>query len=381
MDSQDFMPVQQKEFAATLAKIIKTGETGIILLPPNTGKSNWLINNIIDYINGKDPLKIVKIDLNFYEIEDIEDFQLELQKELEISKRKKVTFIINNAHILIANKNYLLLNKINELTQKIPNLQIIFFFNTDVTHPEIAKHIKTNIFANIVYFPLYESHDVRAFIKEELLKKWSMKLSERQVDNIVEQCGGYFWLVKQAVRGLRDNPRLEVENLSTLEGVKLALEQFYAVLLESERNVLESLILGRKSERDLEKHSFEYLKGIGLIKNGEVTIPLLVSYVRQYMPKMSVEVKDNLIFINFVNVDSHFSKKEKKVFKALINSKGKAVSRDEIAKAIWPINTEDFYSDWAVDRLVARLRTKIIKLGIPKEVIRTIRNQGYTLED
>jgi len=63
----------------------------------------------------------------------------------------------------------------------------------------------------------------------------------------------------------------------------------------------------------------------------------------------------------------------------LIKNTNRVVTRDELAKAIWPINTEDYYSDWAVDRLVARLRSKIADLGMTREAVKTVRNQGYTL--
>ena len=378
MDSQHFVPSQGQEFNNICLKILKSGESGVILFPPNTGKSNKIINNFID--NTKTEAKLFKFDLTFYEFEDVYDFEEELHTPLNLAKKSKVCILISNGHTLIRDKNYPFLNAIIDLQAEIPNLSFIFLFNIDITHPEIAKNIKTSIFGNIAYYPLYEGKDIKGFV-EHLAKKWSMKLTGSQINQIVHQCGGYFWLVKQSVRGLRDNPDLKVENLIKLEGIKVALEQFYTSLLDSERNVLQSLILSRKFEGDLEKHSFEYLKRIGLIRSGEVTIPLLVSYVSQYIPKTNIEIKDNLIYFNFVNVDSHFSKKEKRIFKAFINNKGQSVTRDKIAKAIWPINTEDFYSDWAVDRLVARLRAKIKKLGIPKEIIKTIRNQGYVLED
>ena len=379
MENAYFVPLQSRDFAQKVTQIINTKEAGVILFPPNTAKSNRLGNFFIEnYKSRLNDFKIVKYDFTFYETEDILDFRKIFQRELIIARKKKIGILLANVQTLIFDKNYNLLNGMIDLQEEYPNLSMVFLFNVDVTHPEISKNIRTSLFSYIAYYPFYGRTDTIGFI-DHLVKKWNISFDAGQREAIADLCGGYFWLVKQAVIFSKDNPKLPPENFFRYEGVKIALEQLYASLLQSERDVLHNIVLGHKTEDILQKHSYNHLEKIGLINKGGITIQLLESYIREFLPKMKVELIEDRIFINLVNVDNQFSKKEKKVFKVLIKNTNRVVTRDELAKAIWPINTEDYYSDWAVDRLVARLRSKIADLGMTREAVKTVRNQGYTL--
>lgn len=376
MQSRHFIPSQLKLLKETFYRIISTGEPGVILFPPNTAKSNIVLENFFEITKKKKKFYLFDFVHNTYD--DITDFQDYFNDQLILAKKQKVAIILSNGSKLVLEKNYSLLNGIIDLRRNLPNLSLIFLFNIDVTNPSIAKNIRTSLFGNVSYFPLYAKSDVKGFI-DNLEKRWRISISSKKKNEISRNCGGYFWLVKQAIRAMRDHPNIEISNLFNTEGVKLALEQFYDALLDSERKVVQKIILGHKIEGEYEEHSLEHLKKIGLISGKEITIPYLTSFIRKYPQTMTIEIKDHTIYINSVKIDGYFSKKEKKIFKLLIENKNKVVSRDDLGRAIWPVDTEESYSDWAVDRLVARLRTKIRKLGMSRETIKTVRNQGYTL--
>jgi DNA-binding winged helix-turn-helix (wHTH) protein len=52
------------------------------------------------------------------------------------------------------------------------------------------------------------------------------------------------------------------------------------------------------------------------------------------------------------------------------------VGRDDIAKAIWRGEWTEKYSDWAIDKLVSKLKKKLI---FSNYEILTIKNRGYQL--
>ncbi|OGK19169.1 hypothetical protein A2866_05250 [Candidatus Roizmanbacteria bacterium RIFCSPHIGHO2_01_FULL_39_8] len=378
MSGKSFFARQNVEYCDTIYRILKSGESGTLLFPPNTHKSNYFIDQVIAH-NPTD-VHLIKFDLSTYEMDDANDLLLILRKEMKSSKKKKFGVLINNARNLILKEKYLILNSLFDFLDQYPQFNLIFFFNIDITHPDIAKHLRSRIFGNVYYFPLYDLEDVCGFI-EFFSQEWKMSFNQHEVDKIAYLCGGYFWLIKQVIRIIRDNPSIKFENLAQGLQVRVTLEQLYTSLLDSEKTVLQSLIQGKKIESDLEKHSLEYFKKIGLINRGKITIPLLDEFLREEIPHADVELRDNHIYVNSVNVDNHFSQKERRIFKALIDHKNEIVSRDELAKAIWPVNTDDFYSDWAVDRIVSRLREKIKLLGFSKEVIKTERNKGYIFKN
>lgn len=372
-----FTPGQYEQFETGVFKILNSGQPGVFLVPPNTFRSNRLPATLIE--RNKSDFEIIKIDLFLHEIEDVEDLIAIANKKMRESKKKKIGVFMANAHTLLLENNFVLLNSIINLQEQYPHIHLVFLFNKDLTHPNISKNIKSSIFSNIIYYPLYKYEDVLGFI-DYVMERDKISLSADQKEKIARNCEGYFWLVKQVVRAARDNPKTSIEDLVHTDGVRLSLEQFYTSLCPSEKEVLQSLIMGKKIQEGDEKHSLEYLQKIGLVKENKITIPFITSYIREYLPRMSADVKDNTIQINSVSVDSHFSPKEKRAFKALISKKNQIVSRDELAKAIWPVDTEENYSDWAVDRIVARLRDKIEKIGFSKDVIKTLRNKGYVFE-
>ncbi len=377
MVDDTFLPTQAQEFIDVAFRIFKSGEPATFLVPPNTHKSNIFINQILE--KNKTDFHLVVFDLATNEVEDSDDVDFVVRKEIKKEPKKKLVLIINNARNLIINKNFLVINTILDLLKTNDSLQLAFFFNIDITHPEIAKHLRSKIFGNVVHIPLYNKKDTLGFI-EYFSRSLKISLEESEKEKVAELCGGYIWLLKQILRCLRDDPSLKIRNSSSCPPVKLALEQLYDSFLDSEKNVLQNLIFGKKIEDSIERHSKEYLEKMGLISDGQIRISMLEEYIRDRSPKMSVELKNSSIYLNSVNVDSHFSQKERRAFKALLDKSNVIISRDELAKAIWPVNTEDFYSDWAVDRIVARLRDKIEELGFAKDVIKTYRNKGYMFE-
>ena len=72
------------------------------------------------------------------------------------------------------------------------------------------------------------------------------------------------------------------------------------------------------------------------------------------------------------------SKKEHLLFTFLKSKGGVICEREEIIHAVWPEVEEFGISDWAIDRLVARLRVKLKAQKSPFE-IQTIKTRGYKM--
>jgi len=61
----------------------------------------------------------------------------------------------------------------------------------------------------------------------------------------------------------------------------------------------------------------------------------------------------------------------------LLHSKDKLISRDVIARAVWEDKWHEKYSNWAIDRLVYRIRKKLRSIGIKDELLRTVKKKGF----
>ena len=85
------------------------------------------------------------------------------------------------------------------------------------------------------------------------------------------------------------------------------------------------------------------------------------------------------VYLNNVPVEKFFSRKEHRVMKLLVEHEGEVMSRNDIASALWPVDTEKEYSDWAIDQIIARVRKRLVHLHISPEILKVIRGKGYLL--
>ena len=76
------------------------------------------------------------------------------------------------------------------------------------------------------------------------------------------------------------------------------------------------------------------------------------------------------------NVDRY--QKENILFNYLLDNKGEICEREEIIEIVWPEEEELGVSDWAIDKLIARLRNKL-KLQKSNFEIQTVKTRGYKM--
>ncbi|GEM_PF-3368600 len=257
-----------------------------------------------------------------------------------------------------------------------PTITLINFFETDLTHPYYTPFLTLSkeLYENLFWYPLYGEHDVRVFV-QYLETKWNMTIPKKQEDNIVESCGGHFWLIKETVREFLNDGKWSIDN----EALFFRIDTIYQSLQHSEQKVLEKIVSHTKQYTKEELHSYSYFNKMNVFskKNG-----LNIGLIKQYLSTrphvdQQVDVHDGRIFINNVTVDSIFTRKEHRVFKTLLEHKGEVVSRDVIAQSIWPSRTDQHYSDWAIDQLIARLRRRLMELSLSSRVIHVVRGKGY----
>lgn len=78
--------------------------------------------------------------------------------------------------------------------------------------------------------------------------------------------------------------------------------------------------------------------------------------------------------LKVINKPNNLTRNESEVFDLLIKCKNRIVSFDEIANCIWKDKSEEKYSEYAITKLIERLKRKL-----PKYTIHTQRCVGYIL--
>lgn len=262
------------------------------------------------------------------------------------------------------------------------NLSVIFFSEQDLFHQKYRQLTDkcSFLFDNYLLYPLYGEKDSRQFI-HYYLKQWQFTLSEEKINQLVQACGGYLWLLHQAIRNLRNNPDISLDQALTDKLMLIKLETIWGKLTDSEKEIIRKVFFGSLSSSDTISRDYEYLCHIRLIrennKHPSLGIPLFASIIEKENKINRLSVKSGNINLGGRDVSSFFSKKERNLLLLLLSSRKKINSRDTVAQSIWGGDWQGKYSDWAIDRLAYRIRNKLKALGIDESLFKTVKKKGF----
>lgn len=293
-----------------------------------------------------------------------------------------IGIFLSHISSFLKKNNYQPLIDLEQLTRTNKNLSIIVFSEIDITHEKYKTLVykASFLFDHIIKYPLYDEKDSRQFIKY-YCHQWVFSLSEIAINEIISACGGYLWLIHQAVRNLRDNKNMTVRDALTSELMITKLESIWSKFTDREKVLLKKIIYRSIQNTDTLTHEYKYLLDIKIIKETpdgvNLSIPLFSLIAEKENKLNEVQIRNDRILIGEKDITPDLSKTEKIALALLINDKKKVVSRDKIAQTIWGNEWEEKYSDWAIDRLMHRLRIKLHSLCIDEKLLKTIKKKGF----
>ncbi len=374
-----FEPSTLKTFLYTCNKIFESGDSGIFFFSPKTDMDMRIRQILQDYA-GYFPYQIISLHIGMNENQTKEDIIGFLKKTVN-DGNSPVGIFIKHAEIPIKNGNFDIFNELSEISEQNPLYNFIFLSEVDFMHPDIFRKLTNiRIFGSLHYYKLYDEPDMSQFVKY-LTEKSNLKVPSVLVSKILRTFGGHTWLIAEAVRSIMLNNFSSIEQIIESDGIQFKIQQIYQSFIESEKSVLQKLTKGEISGfSENEKHSLKYLEKTGIVCKNKITIHALEIYIQKHQPKVSFTLEGKHIKINSVIVDSSFSRKQIRILRHLLTNNGVTVMRDELAKIIWPVNTLDYYTDWALDRIIARLRENIARIGLDKNLIQTVRGKGYKIQ-
>lgn len=279
------------------------------------------------------------------------------------------------------------------------------------------------------HFNYFEPGRIYRTYNEDIFLK---KLGSHDILKMIEITGGMASIAKSLQRDftLLDikpsaiyDRKYDADFFDEFLNCRLRLERIYQQLHPDVRSTLSKIIIGLPLT-ELDNSAFKYLKEVGVLDDQlQVRSPILVEFLKLNDPyrfeneiqKLSLttentatdkpqaeaqpkaqEPKPIIPESNYATIGKHlkvhqvtgdilrdelqvehFSENELQVFNMLYSRADTDVSRDLVAKAIWG---SDYikYSDWAIDKLVSRLRDKLGDKR-PNKIIKTVRNRGFML--
>lgn len=222
------------------------------------------------------------------------------------------------------------------------------------------------------------AHDDTRTIYETYKQQTKLKLTQAGESALFSIVDGYVQYLQLALISLHEqNIAIPSESklfvhLSKDERILLQSEELWESLTDEEKTVLKKVEKGQRVS-DTQRKKARYVWDTGMVfaskdADGQDAVfsPLFADYVSQQI--IEGEKTDGI----------DFSKKEYALFLFLKSHLDEICEREQIIEAVWPEVEALGVSDWAVDRLVARVRSKLKGKNSEYE-IQTIKTRGYKL--
>ncbi len=246
---------------------------------------------------------------------------------------------------------------------------ITSFRPLDYLSPSIDKAWQSVLF-HVQYIQPGKKEDIET-IFNAYQKKYALTLSGDVQEELFRLVDGYTQYLQFALiilheqkKGVTTKQEL-FDLLCKDERIALQSEELWESLEKEEQQVLLKIHAGKKLT-DENLAAGKYLFHTGMVTDNKIFSPLYSYYLAQ---KEEAKIDGKAV---------EFTKKENLLLSFLQSANGEICEREAIIEAVWPEALSLGVSDWAVDRLVARVRNKL-KLQKSASEIQTVKTRGYKL--
>lgn len=249
------------------------------------------------------------------------------------------------------------------------------FRSLDRLSPTAFPKASLSVFSHQMYMKPAKKEDTN-IIYQSYKARYKLQLSDLVEEELFRLVDGYVQYLQLALIVLNEKKTAipsEKELFQVLLGderIILQSEELWESLDREEKDVLFKIGKGERVSNE-ERTKAAYLWDTGFVREeGDVVVlfsPLFAEFLKR-KEETSVQPSSAV----------HFSKKEHLLYTLLEQHVDQICERERIIEAVWPEYQELGVSDWAIDRLVARVRVKLKQQKSQYEIV-TIRTRGYKL--
>lgn len=250
------------------------------------------------------------------------------------------------------------------------------FRSLDFLAPSVFPKSSLSVFSRNMYIKPAKREDIK-IIFDTYRERYKLSLSPALENSFFEITDGYVQYLQLALIILHET-KTNIINKSEIfdllvndERITLQSEELWESLNTNEKHTLAKIARGESIPKQEQKESL-YLWDTGFLTDP----PASGSKAKVFSPLFGYYLKTNAGKHKGISIE--FSKKENKLSTFLNSKIDEICEREEIIQAVWPEEEELGVSDWAIDRLVARLRVKL-KARNAKYEIQTVKTRGYKM--
>ncbi|MBI2464740.1 winged helix-turn-helix domain-containing protein [Candidatus Shapirobacteria bacterium] len=346
-----------KETTTWVNKLISTHESGTIIGLPMSGKLKT-IESIFESKNQIDQLLVIDLSIA---PKRISDFISTIQPKINqfLSSGGKVV-CLENCSINSKKRRHQLKATTSIRTEMNRSFIYIYSFSEDIllkTKTLDKYNYLSGIRNNINYFPYATLSEVPELLQQNKIR-FDTKLFKLSPGEVLQKTSGVPYLIKTLFRDenqLGESIRHLISEFSSSQINHLkhltpeTIKSFHKLgLLTSSGDFISTLI---KQE----------------VSNSKISLELIIDSDKQK------------ILVGAQSIMSDLTSYEKEILFKL--KKDHKISREEIAATCYGSKKSADYSDYAIDKIISRLRNNLTNLGADPSVIKTNRGFGYSLNN
>jgi|GEM_PF-6377413 len=291
-------------------------------------------------------------------------------------------FFLLNAHVVTKDSLTEILNEFHTLVTDIPRCGVTVFTEANMFDDTWTRLLNTyHRFQHTTHlFPVFSEKESLSFIKT-LARTWRMDMPDKTARMIVDLCGGYLWMLREAVRYVRDGNTTDREEILMHSRIRERATYIFNILDQRTKDGLVMMCAG--AETDVPADIRKYLQSTGVVsQQGDSyvpTCPMFSGLLTKQTEVNQLTLSDGVIMYRSRPIEHVFSPSELAILKALAIRRGSILPRDSIATILWGKDAHERYSDWAIDKTMSRIRKILHSIGVPKHALQTRKKQGFIL--
>ncbi len=335
---------------------------GHIFFLPHTGLL-YRAHQFVDWLSSENyTLPIIDLDLEM--LTDPQSFSSLLDKN-------------PTPALIVARKNFLGVDR-STLSQILQNYYtknvcslLIFHEGSPIEMTENTA-LPSVMFQNNLIYSLPDQKTAFEYM-DNFARSNNLLITTEQKQEIFDLCGNQPWLTNEIIRLIGLSPGEDLRVLFRTDSVSRRIEYLWDHFCSAhQKALLEHNQTAKERQTSLQELvSFGYLQPKSYKPIGKWLSDAIKSARNN-----SIKISNDSLTVNGVELKYDFSPGELRILSILWQQK--IVSRNEIAERFWLDETDDAYSDWALDQVISRLRKKISlhKLALN---IKTKRGLGYEI--
>lgn len=253
----------------------------------------------------------------------------------------------------------------------------------ELVEPQILADFHDQFAGNIISMPIYDKESA-AFRIHHIEEVSGKKIPQTIIDELMQLTGGHGKLMRTAVESYLVQGEGKPKNLQAFLLEQKTVQGALAEIWFSLSPVEQQCMSDPSSLEHKDSASLQYLAQIGLLKEGQITIPLLEAYItsndsvsKSSSEKIAYDEKTDQIIKGNLKLSDDLTSSEFILLRFLVLHSEEIVSRDQLIGVVWGENRSTAgVTDQALDQLLFRVRKKIEENPTDPAHIQTVKGRG-----